>query len=108
MLSSEKTSSQFVSFWRFACFSCFFLSHCKKKGKNPNFYKFVVFLSNINCANKTPPPFVFFSPLEIRFCDVSGIPEYEETALGGPGEVCVRGNSVFKGYYKMPEKTYDF
>lgn len=41
--------------------------------------------------------------IEVRLCDV---PEMNYTSKhDNSGEVCVRGNNVFKGYYKLPEQT---
>ncbi len=41
---------------------------------------------------------------EVRLCDV---PEMNYTSKNEPptGEVCVRGNNVFTGYYKQPDQT---
>lgn len=42
--------------------------------------------------------------VEVRLCDV---PEMNYSSRNDPptGEVCVRGNNVFVGYYKNPEQT---
>lgn len=41
---------------------------------------------------------------EIKVVDV---PEMNYYACNGEGEVCVKGSSVFVGYYKDPERTHD-
>lgn len=40
---------------------------------------------------------------EIRLADV---PEMKYLSADNKGEVCIRGLSVFSGYYKDDEKTY--
>ncbi|KAJ1977532.1 medium-chain fatty acid-CoA ligase faa2 [Dimargaris xerosporica] len=48
---------------------------------------------------------VAFSSLEIRLVDVPEMSYYATDKQGPRGEVCLRGENVFKGYYKAPEKT---
>lgn len=43
----------------------------------------------------------------IACCNVKlvDVPDMEYYASAGQGEVCVKGSTVFKGYFKDPEKT---
>ncbi|XP_021955219.1 long-chain-fatty-acid--CoA ligase 1 isoform X2 [Folsomia candida] len=44
-------------------------------------------------------------PLACCCIKLVDVPEMEYYASAGQGEVCVKGTSVFKGYYKDPERT---
>ncbi|XP_021358594.1 long-chain-fatty-acid--CoA ligase 1-like [Mizuhopecten yessoensis] len=44
-------------------------------------------------------------PLPCNFVKVVDVPEMDYYASDGKGEICAKGDNVFVGYYKNPEKT---